>query len=97
MSLAAVKRPALRPLAALLWHHRGVLMSTGLVPMLKLRTRSGKVVTVEPREARKTFHSVVPILDGALLVRGDYDHDGVLHARSILRAKNLPALWGQDS
>jgi outer membrane protein assembly factor BamB len=65
--------------------------------LLKLRTRSGKVITVDLREATKTFHSVVPVLGGALLVRGDYDREGVLRARSILRAKSLPALWGQDN
>jgi len=65
--------------------------------LLKLRTRSGKVITVDPREATKTFHSVVLVMGGALLVRGDYDRGGVLRARSILRAKSSPALWGEDS
>jgi hypothetical protein len=55
------------------------------------------VITVDPREATKTFDSVVLILGGALLVRGDYDREGVLRARSILRAKSSLALWGQDS
>jgi len=64
---------------------------------LKLRTRSGDVITVDPREATRTFNSVVLVLGDALLVRGDYDREGMLRARSILRAKNSPALWGRDS
>ena len=55
------------------------------------------MITVDLKEATKTFHSVVPVLGGALLVRGDHDREGVLRARSILRAKSLPALWGQDN
>jgi hypothetical protein len=61
-----------------------------------LRTRTG-VLTVDSREALKTYHSVVPTIGGALLVRGQYDGAGVLHATSVLRAKNMVTLWGKDS
>jgi hypothetical protein len=54
-------------------------------------------VTVDNSLAVKSYHSVIPSVGGALLVRGEYDAKGVLHARSILRAKNLKALWGKDS
>ena len=64
---------------------------------LTLRTRTGKLVTVDNSVAVKSYHSVIPIVGGALLIRGEYDAKGVLHARSILRAKNLKALWGKDS
>jgi hypothetical protein len=64
---------------------------------LTLRTRTGKLVTVDNSAAVKSYHSVIPIVGGALLIRGEYDAKGMLHARSILRAKNLKALWGKDT
>jgi hypothetical protein len=64
---------------------------------LTLRTRDGKQVIVDNSEAVKSYRSVIPVIGGALLVRGDYDGKGVLHARSILRAKNLKSLWGKDN
>ena len=64
---------------------------------LTLRTRTGKLVTVDNSEAVKSYRSVIPVVGRALLVRGEYDAKGVLHARSILRAKKLKSLWGKDS
>ena len=64
--------------------------------LLKLRTRTGAVITIDSRDATKAYQSVVPVLGGALLARGEYDHEGIFHARSILRAKDLPTLWGKD-
>jgi len=38
-----------------------------------------------------------PLIGGrAVLVRGDYDSKGVLHAQAILRAKDSAALWPAD-
>jgi hypothetical protein len=64
--------------------------------ILTLQTRTG-VLTVDARDALRTHRSVVPTIGGALLVRGQYSGAGVLHAQSILRAKNLTTLWGKDS
>jgi len=64
---------------------------------LTLRTREGKLVTIDNSLAVKSYQSVIPVVGGALLVRGDYDQAGVLHATSILRAKNLKTLWGKGS
>jgi hypothetical protein len=64
---------------------------------LTLRTRTGRLVTVDNSLAVKSYRSVIPTVGGALLVRGEYDAKGVLHARSILRAKALKALWSKDS
>jgi len=63
---------------------------------LTLRTRTGKVVTVNNTQAVKTFHSAIPQVGKALLVRGEYDKTGVLQATSIQRTQDLPALWGKD-
>ena len=64
---------------------------------LTLRIRTGKLVTVDNTAAVKAYHSVIPIVGGALLVRGEYDAKGVLHATSIMRVQELEALWGNDS
>jgi hypothetical protein len=64
---------------------------------LTLRTRTGALVKVNNTAAVKSFHSVIPIVGGALLVRGEYDKSGVLQARSIQSVQNLKALWGKDS
>jgi len=64
---------------------------------LTLRTRAGKLVTVDNREAVKRYHSIIPVVGHALLVRGDYDKAGVLHATAIMRAGETKALWGKDN
>jgi hypothetical protein len=64
---------------------------------LTLRTRSGKLVTVDNSQAVKAFHSVIPVIGGALLVRGEYDGKGIMHANSIQHAQDLKTLWGKDN
>ena len=64
---------------------------------LTLRTRTGALVKVNNTAAVKSYHSVIPVVGGALLVRGEYDKGGVLHARSIQAVQNLKALWGKDN
>ncbi len=64
---------------------------------LTLRTRTGALIAVDDSEAVKTHRSVIPVIGGALLVHGEYDAAGVLHAVSILKAQDLKTLWGQDS
>ena len=64
---------------------------------LTLRTRAGKLVTVDNRAAVKQYHSIIPVVGHALLVRGDYDKAGVLHATAIMRAEDSKDLWDKDN
>ena len=64
---------------------------------LTLRSRTGKLVTVNNAVAVKAFHSVIPVIGHAVLVRGEYDKAGVLHATSIQHAQDLKTLWGKDN
>ena len=64
---------------------------------LTLRTRTGALVTVDNRKAVKAYRSVIPVIGSALLVHGEYDAAGVLHATSILKAQDSKALWGKDN
>jgi hypothetical protein len=64
--------------------------------LLTIRTREGKLVTVDSTAATKTFRSAVATAGSAVLVRGDYDGKGMLHARSIQRTQDQPTLWGKD-
>jgi hypothetical protein len=63
---------------------------------LTIRTREGKLVKIDSTVATKTFHTAVPTVGTAVLVRGDYDGKGKLHARSVQRTQDRPSLWGKD-
>jgi hypothetical protein len=64
---------------------------------LALQTRTGAVVSVDLAAARKAGHAGTAIHPGsAMLVRGDYDRSGVLHAQAVVRVKSSPALWRAD-
>jgi hypothetical protein len=62
---------------------------------LTLRTRKG-VLKVNNTEAVRSHHSAILTIGDAVLVRGDYDTAGVMHARSIQRAQGSKALWDRD-
>ena len=64
---------------------------------LTFRTRTGTLLKVNNTAAVKSHLSVIPVVGGAFLVRGEYDNAGVLHAKSIQAVQNLKALWGKDS
>jgi len=63
---------------------------------LTLETRTGGVVRVDAVQAQKAYRSVVLVAGEAITALGTYDTQGVLMARTVLRAKDSPALWPPD-
>jgi len=63
---------------------------------LTIQTRTGGSVQVDAAAAIRAHLSVVPVLGHAVHVRGTSDKKGVLHAETILRAKDSPAGWPAD-
>jgi len=64
---------------------------------LTLRTRTGVALSVDASTAESAHRSATPLVGHAFLVRGDYDRAGVLHATSILKVNDSPALWQPDN
>jgi outer membrane protein assembly factor BamB len=64
--------------------------------ILTIETRTGAMLTVDSTAAIKAETSALPIPGRALLIRGDYDDKGILHATSISRVKDQPELWKKD-
>lgn len=62
--------------------------------LIRLAARTGKLVTVDATGAVHGEHIVVA--GKALDVIGRYDAAGMLHATTIARAKDDPALWAED-
>jgi hypothetical protein len=63
---------------------------------LTLETREKRLVEVDAAPAIKTYRSSVLNLGGTVIVQGEYDANGVLHAEAIQRAKVSPAIWPAD-
>jgi hypothetical protein len=63
---------------------------------ITIRRRNGVVQHLDVSEARRTLHFAIPTLGHALLARGIYDTNGVLHADIVLHAKDHAALWPGD-
>ena len=63
---------------------------------LTLETRAGRIVRVDTAQARTAYRSVVLFVGEAITALGTYDAQGVLMARTVLRAKDSPALWQPD-
>jgi hypothetical protein len=63
---------------------------------IMLRSRTHTLVTVDAALAMREHRAVPAVKGQALLVRGEYDARGMLHAETILHAKDLPALWDAD-
>jgi hypothetical protein len=64
--------------------------------LITLRLRTGKVLIVDNEKAEQADRSVEIHVGRALGIQGDYDQDGVYHARMTFRAKDSPALWLGD-
>jgi hypothetical protein len=58
-----------------------------------IEQRDGKRVTADLTEATRRHAAVQAIVGEPALARGDYDHDGILHAESFLHAKPQPMFW----
>jgi hypothetical protein len=63
---------------------------------LVVETRDGTHRDIDAASAMAAHHAAIPLQDKPLLIRGDYDAAGMLHATAILRAKDSPALWEAD-
>ena len=61
-----------------------------------IELRDGKRVTVDLTEATRRHTAVQGVVGEPVLVRGDYDHDGILQAESFLHAKPQQLLWRPD-
>jgi hypothetical protein len=64
--------------------------------ILEIETRSGKRLRVDTTAARETRANAFPVVGRSILASGDYDDRGVLHAVSVQRVKDEPALWRMD-
>jgi hypothetical protein len=56
----------------------------------------GQLIQVDAATAMQAHLSVVPVVIHAVEVRGTTDASGVVHAETILRAKDSPAMWAAD-
>jgi Domain of unknown function (DUF5666) len=63
---------------------------------LTIQVRTGQLIQVDATTAMQAHLSVVPVVSHAIEVRGTTDASGVLHAETILRAKDSPAMWAAD-
>jgi hypothetical protein len=63
---------------------------------LVLRKRDGTHVTIDAKPAQDAFQSVPIGMEEAVTAEGSYDAQGVLHAQTILRAKDSRDLWPPD-
>jgi hypothetical protein len=63
---------------------------------LTIQTRTGQMIQVDAATAMQAHLSVVPVVSHAIEVRGTTDASGVVHAETILRAKDSPAMWAAD-
>jgi hypothetical protein len=61
-----------------------------------IRQHSGAHVTIDAKPAQDAYQAV-PIVEGEIITaEGELDTHGVLHAKTIVRAKPSPALWPPD-
>jgi outer membrane protein assembly factor BamB len=63
---------------------------------LVLRKRDGTHVTIDAKPAEDALQSVPIGMEEAITAEGNYDAQGVLHAQTIVRAKDSVALWPPD-
>jgi hypothetical protein len=91
------KIAAAPPLALPPGHHE----IYGLVERMKgaaiaIRKRDGAMEQLDASTAKETLHFAVPTVGHGLLARGTYDANGILHADTVLHAKDHAALWPAD-
>jgi hypothetical protein len=58
--------------------------------------RNGRTLVVDDADAWRLHQSAVPVVGRSISVRGTYEGTGVLHAQTVLRVKDSPALWPAD-
>jgi hypothetical protein len=63
---------------------------------MTLTTRTGKLVRIDAADAVRSHCSVVLLVGEPIMVSGGYDGSGVLHATTVLHAKQSPKGWRAD-
>jgi hypothetical protein len=63
---------------------------------ITLVSRTGDLLKVDAAAAFAKFQAAVPSVGHGILVRGTIDEDGVLHADTLLHAKDSSAMWQPD-
>ena len=63
---------------------------------LMIRKRNGDHATIDAKPAQDAFQSVPIGMEEAITAEGSYDAQGVLHAQTIVRAKDSRDLWPPD-
>lgn len=63
---------------------------------ITVRTRTGALITVDGAAAFANFQAAPPSVGHGILVRGTIDEAGVVHADTLLHAKDNPAMWLPD-
>ena len=63
---------------------------------LTLVDRAGDLIKVDGGAAFADFQAAPPAVGHAILARGTIDEAGVMHARTLLRAKDSPLSWQPD-
>jgi hypothetical protein len=61
-----------------------------------VQQHSGAHVTIDAKPAQDARQSVLILKGEIITAEGELDALGVLHARTIVRAKTSPALWPTD-
>jgi hypothetical protein len=64
--------------------------------VITIQTRTGATLEVDSAAALKGERSAPIVIGHAICARGRIDKKGVLHAESIQRAKDAPAMWPAD-
>ena len=65
-------------------------------PLIVIRTRDGRNLTVDAAVAMRKSDYAAPKVGRALMARGTYESSGVFRAENILHAKPSPAIWMAD-
>jgi len=61
-----------------------------------IRTRDGRIARLDATKAKARYDIARPWVGHALMARGRYAPDGVLHAETIFHAKDSAAMWLSD-
>jgi hypothetical protein len=64
--------------------------------MITLKTRTGKIVMVDNSPAQAADRTIELFIGRSLVIDGDYDGAGIMHAKLTQRAKTSPLLWYDD-
>ena len=64
--------------------------------MITLKTRTGKIVMVDNSPAQAADRTIELFVGRSLVIDGDYDGAGIMHAKLTQRAKTSPLLWYDD-